>query len=527
MASHSAQLVQCKFRENYVNFTPDQTMINILDQLCTQYQLGSKNTELKCYDNHNNNLVPFSPTTKIGDVQRIVDGAQLKLDVVEDLDQLQPMMIHFKDKGARCRIVFNKSTTIGELSKKMHHKFHEECQKVAATGDLEFYLASSFNEQLSEDTKIGSLAKSATIIVRNRELIFLENRANGLGKQRSDASRQSQESLCNVKQAPKRRGFLKRFRSSVSNLIRKSRKTGKVNNRSPGSICTQEDDDFEPRLPITKSESQIIDRLKSQNGAKLVLPPRKLTKRTLRLANSDSKASITSTPIGLSSPPIGTCDSISPLASNKPKFPNTQVTPINEFKRPVVPGSKKKTAPKVPVESEPDAPQLEISSIYKIQEESSKGSIQKISKVLGVKHDEITAKVEGNRNLKLPKNMRRRSRSPSMGILVKEHRSNDELDVCVPLTSNEEHIYENLPKLSLGESEMELPESIVRTTTAESTPATQPRSIQVTPQSSRLSFSDIKISKSVSDELCQKSKFNHEIQENQPGFLDYRTLVDS
>lgn len=57
--------------------------------------------------------------------------------------------------------------------------------------------------------------------------------------------------------------------------------------------------------------------------------------------------------------------------------------------------------------------------------------------------------------------------------------------------------------------------------TAESTPATQPRSIQVTPQSSRLSFSDIKISKSVSDELCQKSKFNHEIQENQPGFLDY------
>ena len=87
-----------------------------------------------------------------------------------------------------------------------------------------------------------------------------------------------------------------------------------------------------------------------------------------------------------------------------------------------------------------------------------------------------------------------------MGILVKEHRSNDfEQDVCVPLTSNEEHIYENLPKLSLGESEMELPESIVRTTTAESTPATQPRSIQVTPQSSRLSFSDIKISKSVSD----------------------------
>ena len=115
-----------------------------------------------------------------------------------------------------------------------------------------------------------------------------------------------------------------------------------------------------------------------------------------------------------------------------------------------------------------------------------------------------------------------------MGILVKEHRSNDfEQDVCVPLTSNEEHIYENLPKLSLGESEMELPESIVRTTTAESTPATQPRSIQVTPQSSRLSFSDIKISKSVSDELCQKSKFNHEIQENQPGFLDYRTLINS
>ena len=110
MASYSAQLVQCKFRDKYVNFIPDQTMTSILDQLCAQYQLGSKNTELKCYDNHNNNLVPFSPTTKIGDVQRIVDGAQLKLDVVEDLDQLQPMMIHFKDKGTRCRIVFNKST---------------------------------------------------------------------------------------------------------------------------------------------------------------------------------------------------------------------------------------------------------------------------------------------------------------------------------------------------------------------------------------------------------------------------------
>ena len=93
-----------------------------------------------------------------------------------------------------------------------------------------------------------------------------------------------------------KRGFLKRFRSSVTNLIRKSRKTGKTNNRSPGSVCTQEDnDDYEPTLPIAKSESQIIDRLKSQNGAKLVLPPRKLTKRTLRLANSDSQASITST----------------------------------------------------------------------------------------------------------------------------------------------------------------------------------------------------------------------------------------
>jgi len=324
MASYSAQLVQCKFRDKYVNFIPDQTMTSILDQLCAQYQLGSKNTELKCYDNHNNNLVPFSPTTKIGDVQRIVDGAQLKLDVVEDLDQLQPMMIHFKDKGTRCRIVFNKSTTIGELRKRIHHKFHEECQKVDATGDLEFYLASSFNQQLNEETKIGSLAKSATIIVRNRELLLFDDQ-NGLKKQRSDpGNRQSQESLCNVKQTmPKtKRGFLKRFRSSVTNLIRKSRKTGKTNNRSPGSVCTQEDnDDYEPTLPIANSESQIIDRLKSQNGAKLVLPPRKLTKRTLRLANSDSKASITSTPIGLSSPPIGTCDSISPLACNNQKFP--------------------------------------------------------------------------------------------------------------------------------------------------------------------------------------------------------------
>jgi hypothetical protein len=195
-----------------------------------------------------------------------------------------------------------------------------------------------------------------------------------------------------------------------------------------------------------------------------------------------------------------------------------------------VPGSKKKTAPKIPG----NAGQLKITtSIYQIQEETSKGSIQKISKVLGVKHDEITVKVEGNRQeekLKLPKNSRRRSRSPSMGIIVKEQRSNDfgltqgyeqVYEQVYEQASNEEHIYENLPKLSLGESELELPESIIRTTTAESTPATQPRSIQVTPQSSRLSFSDIKISKSVSDELCQKSRINHENQENQPGFLDY------